>query len=952
MPKQLFKIEMFEGGLNDLDDPRDLNVNELSSLTNCTVSKGRIVMAGGPSQISSTDYPATAGIIQGYGLFAFSTDYSVAGANTATDMLVLWDDADTNLYWIADTTSATWAQISDSIVTSTWNTTSRKPCFYFLDGAFRMSDGGASPEATLWWGYIDRELFSGEGSYSQAAGWFAYLQELKKPTGGNIFGGQKIKHATSTGGALNLLQADDLADGVNVWIRHAKDQYLQLHEASEDPLDEADWSTDEEDNYEYQDSQDVVPDHTHEGDTMWRYTVRITNGPHSNTTVVWRAYTKAALTDQNGSVISFSYEKSLYVKVFLKDENAKRYWGSNLLSYYNGAHDANGSRFDKNTIRLYPTTGTSWASDSASSSYMEWKLPNPYDEDWEVGKYRILEFPYKNYDTLVDGASISNFSIPNAFNIDRYELQIATNASDNLSTGTMAHSPFIWADPFIGDSGLIFDDPVNNGPREWGASYVYDNNQESGIRKYTDKISINENDLALGITAYIQDADKPGSDANSGSADYRITGANFYFYDKTDTPYRVAECNFIKGLKSVTASDFTATDAESWSTLNSSDEVYSNTVLLNQIPIFGTYQAFNGVSEGEGGGFDVPGTGVTNYKNFKASFGNASVNGRRLMVGPIYMDTDDGKGTVWHFDRIIGTAPGQYDKFPNLSKNIEVAKNDGDLIIALATYADRLLQFKKNRMALINISSSAEYLEDTFEGKGVEHPAAVFETDFGITWANNDGCYLYDGEKVTNLIETKISDATWSSHFDPDTLVGYHSNSRKIIVTGGGSTNRNAYIFDLNLKSWTYHSNVFAAYNMTNFVRNADGDLVWGYQVADGLYKWSETALTNSAIEIITRDIDFENPGQRKNIYKIYVTHKGSASNIQTSYAVNGTASFTEVGSELPASSPTTAWVTTAITLSATDIYSLQLKFFSDGTTPANFEINDISVVFRTKHIV
>ena len=98
--------------------------------------------------------------------------------------------------------------------------------------------------------------------------------------------------------------------------------------------------------------------------------------------------------------------------------------------------------------------------------------------------------------------------------------------------------------------------------------------------------------------------------------------------------------------------------------------------------------------------------------------------------------------------------------------------------------------------------------------------------------------------------------------------------------------------------------------------------------------------------------MDFENPGQRKNIYKIYVTHKGSASNIQTSYAVNGTASFTEVGSELPASSPTTAWVTTAITLSATDIYSLQLKFFSDGTTPANFEINDISVVFRTKHIV
>ena len=300
----------------------------------------------------------------------------------------------------------------------------------------------------------------------------------------------------------------------------------------------------------------------------------------------------------------------------------------------------------------------------------------------------------------------------------------------------------------------------------------------------------------------------------------------------------------------------------------------------------------------------------------------------------------------------IAAKPSKYDQFPNKTGLIEVIKDDGDKIIALSVYADRLLQFKKKRMYLINISSNTEYLEDVFEGKGVEHPAAVFETDFGITWANNDGCYLYDGEKVFNLIEKKISDSTWSGHFDADTLVGYHANSRKIIVTGGGSTNRDAYIYDLNLKSWSFHNNVFSAYNMTNFVRNSDGDLLWGYQVADGLYKWSETAVTNAAVEIITRDIDFESPGQRKNIYKIYVTHKGDASNIQTYYAANGVTAYTSVGSSLPASSPTTAWVTTAITLSATNVYSLKLKFASTGTTPANFEINDISVVFRVKHII
>ena len=40
-------------------------------------------------------------------------------------------------------------------------------------------------------------------------------------------------------------------------------------------------------------------------------------------------------------------------------------------------------------------------------------------------------------------------------------------------------------------------------------------------------------------------------------------------------------------------------------------------------------------------------------------------------------------------------------------------------------------------------------------------------------------------------------------------LAGYHSNSRKIIITGGGGNNRSAYVFDLNLKSWTYMKDIF-----------------------------------------------------------------------------------------------------------------------------------------------
>ena len=55
--------------------------------------------------------------------------------------------------------------------------------------------------------------------------------------------------------------------------------------------------------------------------------------------------------------------------------------------------------------------------------------------------------------------------------------------------------------------------------------------------------------------------------------------------------------------------------------------------------------------------------------------------------------------------------------------------------------------------------------------------------------------------------------------------------------------------------------------------------------------------------------------------------------------------------SELPVTSAVTDWGTTTLTPSTAPFSctSLRLRLFSDGTTPANFEINDITIVFRVK---
>jgi hypothetical protein len=123
----------------------------------------------------------------------------------------------------------------------------------------------------------------------------------------------------------------------------------------------------------------------------------------------------------------------------------------------------------------------------------------------------------------------------------------------------------------------------------------------------------------------------------------------------------------------------------------------------------------------------------------------------------------------------------------------------------------------------------------------------------------------------------------------------------------------------------------------------------------------------------MTRDIDFNNPGVRKNIYKVYLTFKGNAAHAQVHYGVDGLApaltfnsitsgtdgSSTDSGSSakcIPYDAGTTDWLKAELKPSAaiSDASSFRLKISGDGSNAvsADFEINDISVVYRIKKII
>ena len=97
MPKQLYVINDFSGGINNKKDPRDIADNELSHIQNMSIDAlGKIRSTGGffdhvkdqdgSTDLGDTDYIApvtsTNAGSGGYGLFYFGSDHSNAPEQT------------------------------------------------------------------------------------------------------------------------------------------------------------------------------------------------------------------------------------------------------------------------------------------------------------------------------------------------------------------------------------------------------------------------------------------------------------------------------------------------------------------------------------------------------------------------------------------------------------------------------------------------------------------------------------------------------------------------------------------------------------------------------------------------------------------------------------------------------------------------------------------------------
>ena len=348
---------------------------------------------------------------------------------------------------------------------------------------------------------------------------------------------------------------------------------------------------------------------------------------------------------------------------------------------------------------------------------------------------------------------------------------------------------------------------------------------------------------------------------------------------------------------------------------------------------------------------------------------------RALYVGNVQVFRRSDSTIKVEGDSMYKSIPNQFDVFADYNK-IEAAVADGESITALAEFADKILQFKQNTLYIINVGGSVEILESTHRHKGVASSAAVCKTDYGGAWANEHGCYLYDGKSIIDLLEKKglqkIKESDWQSFIDSP-MVGYFPRKRQIIVVddikddGDGAI----YLYDMVTTSWTKSSDAkFADAVKSNLINDWNGDLV--HATGNYIKKWSDASVSSTHLEFSTKDIDFGQPAVRKKIYKVYLTFKGNGAHVQVNYGVDGlrpTLNFFPITSGTDGSTTgtgaaakciaydagTTDWLKAELKPAASinNVSSIRLRISGDESAgvAADFEINDISIVYRMKYV-
>tara|TARA_R110002020_G_C16306831_1_gene773539 strand:+ start:43 stop:3624 length:3582 start_codon:yes stop_codon:yes gene_type:complete len=326
--------------------------------------------------------------------------------------------------------------------------------------------------------------------------------------------------------------------------------------------------------------------------------------------------------------------------------------------------------------------------------------------------------------------------------------------------------------------------------------------------------------------------------------DRRITGVRLYYTsdeDDFEIFYNLGLVDFNKGFmraSEVQTLDDTTGNASRY-VWSSNGTTVSPSVRLwdidaasnNQIIEYKTQPRmddYTSINQIELSGTLMPTTLDVRYKTI-------CVAGRRAFIGNLKVK--DNNGTRYYNDRMIFSPQNIMDIFPNTESNIlDIETHDGDEIIALASYGDRVLQYKKNILYILDITGEASNWTVTNRElyKGILNNQSFCQTGEGVFWFNEYGAYMYDGEEIKNLFSSetdklvnRIDLKTWSDFVSSESMCGFNPKSKEILVikktTHATETDGDCYVYNLMTESWVKGANKFyTGSNITNFINIGD----------------------------------------------------------------------------------------------------------------------------------
>ena len=112
-------------------------------------------------------------------------------------------------------------------------------------------------------------------------------------------------------------------------------------------------------------------------------------------------------------------------------------------------------------------------------------------------------------------------------------------------------------------------------------------------------------------------------------------------------------------------------------------------------------------------------------KSIIAKYKTIIIANRRAYIGNVFQNSKA------YGDRLLKTGPNQFDIYTE-GNWIDVVINDGDYITTMVTYADRIFQFKRRNLYILNLAEDTEFLEGQYLNYGVMHPSQVCVSSYGV----------------------------------------------------------------------------------------------------------------------------------------------------------------------------------------------------------------------------